>query len=53
MDAGQHYEPRVTSARAILTAFEGMMMGHKNALKQQDIQRIATKLDELCRDVRG
>lgn len=53
VETGQHYEPRVTSGRAVLTAFEGMMMGHKNALKQQDVQRITAKLDELCRDVRA
>ncbi len=50
--AGQHYEPRVTSGRAVAGALEGMMSDQKQLLSQKDIQRIADKLDELCRDVR-
>ncbi|MBE2283029.1 MAG: NERD domain-containing protein [Prosthecobacter sp.] len=52
VNAGQHYKPRVTSGRAVVGALEGMMVGQKEILSKQDIQRIAEKLDELCRDVR-
>lgn len=52
VNAGQYYEPRVTSGRAVVGALEGMMSGQKEVLSKKDIQRIADKLDELCRDVR-
>jgi hypothetical protein len=52
VNAGQHYEPRVTSGRAVVGAWEGMMSGQKEVLSKKEIQRIADKLDELCRDVR-
>ncbi len=52
VNAGQHYEPRVTSGRAVVGALEGMMSDQKEVLSKKDIQRIADKLDELCRDVR-
>ena len=52
VNAGQHYEPRVASGRAVVGALEGLMAGQKEVLSKKDIQRISDKLDELCRDVK-